>query len=108
MGHGVPIQAFSENLMSKIEMGYAFGRDPVVLRADPNDIKRKGNSKACQNRPDPFKFDIADAEVAICSAFSQFWWEGFVTAMNPKLDLKLVKARPWGDAVCEWSLALKS
>ena len=44
----------------------------------------------------------------ICSAFSQFWWEGFVTAMNPKLDLKLVKARPWGDAVCEWSLALKS
>ena len=43
-----------------------------------------------------------------CSAWSQFWWEGFVTAMNPKLTLKLVKARPWGDSVCEWALELKA
>ena len=43
-----------------------------------------------------------------CSAWSQYWWEGFVTAMNPKLTLKLVKARPWGDSVCEWALALKT
>jgi len=43
-----------------------------------------------------------------CSAWSQYWWEGFVTAMNPKLTLKLVKARPWGDSVCEWAFALKT
>jgi len=43
-----------------------------------------------------------------CSAWSQSWWEGFVTAMNPKLTLKLVKARPLGDSVCEWALALKT
>lgn len=44
----------------------------------------------------------------ICSAWSQSWWEGFVTAMNPKLNLKLVKARPWGDSICEWDIALKA
>jgi hypothetical protein len=43
-----------------------------------------------------------------CSAWSQSWWEGFVTAMNPKMSLKLVKARPRGDSVCEWDIALKS
>ena len=43
-----------------------------------------------------------------CSAWSQYWWEGFVTAMNPKLTLKLVKARPLGDSVCEWAFALKA
>jgi hypothetical protein len=43
-----------------------------------------------------------------CSVFSQSWWEGFVTAMNPKLTLKLVKARPWGDSVCEWAFTLKT
>jgi hypothetical protein len=40
----------------------------------------------------------------ICSTWSQSWWEGFVTAMNLKLTLKLVKARPWGDSVCEWAI----
>ena len=43
-----------------------------------------------------------------CSAWSQSWWEGFVTAMNPNLTLKLVKARPRGDAICEWDIALKA
>jgi hypothetical protein len=43
-----------------------------------------------------------------CSAWSQYWWEGFVTAMNPKLTLKLAKARPRGDSVCEWAFALKA
>jgi hypothetical protein len=43
-----------------------------------------------------------------CSTWSQSWWEGFVTAMNPRLTLKLVKARPWGDSVCEWALTLKT
>ena len=43
-----------------------------------------------------------------CSAWSQYWWEGFVTAMNPKLSLKLVKARPLGDSVCQWDIALKA
>ena len=43
-----------------------------------------------------------------CSAWSQSWWEGFVTAMNPKLNLKLVKARPLGDSVCEWVIELKA
>jgi hypothetical protein len=43
-----------------------------------------------------------------CSVFSQSWWEGFTTAMNPKLTLKLVKARPWGDSVCEWAFTLKT
>lgn len=43
-----------------------------------------------------------------CSVFSQSWWEGFVTAMNSKLTLKLVKARPLGDPVCEWAFTLKT
>ena len=43
-----------------------------------------------------------------CSVFSQSWWEGFSTAMNPKLTMKLVKARPWGDPVCEWAFTLKA
>jgi hypothetical protein len=43
-----------------------------------------------------------------CSSWSQNWWEGFVTAMNPKLTLKLVKARPWGDSVCEWVIEYKA
>ena len=43
----------------------------------------------------------------ICSSWSQSWWEGFVTAMNPKLSLKLVKARPWGDSACEWVIEQK-
>lgn len=43
-----------------------------------------------------------------CSSWSQSWWEGFATAMNPNLTLKLVKARPWGDSVCEWAFTLKT
>lgn len=43
-----------------------------------------------------------------CSTWSQSWWEGFVTAMNPKLTLKLVKARPWGDSACEWVIEHKA
>jgi len=43
-----------------------------------------------------------------CSVFSQYWWEGFATAMNPKLTLKLVKARPLGGSVCEWAFKLKA
>lgn len=43
-----------------------------------------------------------------CSVFSQYWWEGFATAMNPKLTVKLVKARPLGDSVCEWAFKLKA
>lgn len=43
-----------------------------------------------------------------CSAWSQSWWEGFVTAMNPKLSLKLVKARPRKNSICEWDIALKA
>lgn len=43
-----------------------------------------------------------------CSVFSQSWWEGFVTAMNPKLTLKLVKSRPLKDSVCEWAFTLKT
>jgi len=43
-----------------------------------------------------------------CSSWSQSWWEGFVTAMNPKLTLKLVKARPWGDSACEWVIEHKA
>lgn len=43
-----------------------------------------------------------------CSAFSQYWWEGFVTAMNPNLSLKLVKARPLGDSFCEWNIEQKA
>lgn len=44
----------------------------------------------------------------ICSTWSQSWWEGFITAMNPKLTLKLVKARPWGNSVCEWVIEQKA
>ena len=43
-----------------------------------------------------------------CSAFSQYWWEGFVTAVNPNLNLQLVKARPLGDAICEWNIVNKA
>jgi hypothetical protein len=43
-----------------------------------------------------------------CSTWSQSWWEGFATAMNPKLTLKLVKARPLGDSVCEWAFKLEA
>jgi hypothetical protein len=44
----------------------------------------------------------------LCSVHSQYWWDGFVKAMNPKLTSTLVKARPRGDSVCEWVIELKT
>ena len=44
----------------------------------------------------------------LCSVHSQYWWDGFVKAMNPKLTSTLVKARPRGDSVCEWLIELKA
>lgn len=44
----------------------------------------------------------------LCSVHSQYWWDGFVKAMNPKLTSTLVKARPRGDSVCEWVIELKA
>jgi hypothetical protein len=38
----------------------------------------------------------------LCSVHSQYWWDGYVKAMNPKMTSNLVKARPRGDSVCEW------
>jgi hypothetical protein len=40
----------------------------------------------------------------LCSVHSQYWWDGFVKAMNPKMTSNLVKARPRGDSVCEWAI----
>jgi len=44
----------------------------------------------------------------ICSVHSQYWWDGFANAINPKLSSTLVKARPRGDSVCEWVIELKA
>jgi len=44
----------------------------------------------------------------LCSVHSQYWWDGFVKAMNPKMTSNLVKARPRGDSVCEWVVELKT
>ncbi len=44
----------------------------------------------------------------LCSVHSQYWWDGFVKAMNPKMSSTLVKARPRGDSVCEWVIELKA
>jgi anaerobic selenocysteine-containing dehydrogenase len=44
----------------------------------------------------------------ICSAESQYYWAAFGKAMNPKMTVNLVKARPLGDSVCEWVLELKA
>ena len=44
----------------------------------------------------------------LCSTNSQFWWGGFAQAINPKLTSTLVKARPLGDSVCEWTIELKA
>ncbi len=43
----------------------------------------------------------------LCSAHSQYYWEGFAKAMNPKLTSTLVKAKPLGDPACEWVIELK-
>ena len=44
----------------------------------------------------------------LCSVHSQYWWDGFANAINPKLTSTLVKARPLGDSVCEWVIELKA
>jgi hypothetical protein len=44
----------------------------------------------------------------LCSVHSQYWWNGFANAINPKLTSTLVKARPRGDSVCEWVIKLKA
>jgi hypothetical protein len=44
----------------------------------------------------------------LCSVHSQYWWDGFVKAMNSKMTSNLVKARPRGDSVCEWVIELKA
>jgi len=44
----------------------------------------------------------------LCSVHSQYWWDGFVKAMNPKMTSNLVKAKPWGDSVCEWLIELQT
>ena len=44
----------------------------------------------------------------LCSAHCRYTWEGFTSAINPKLASTLVKARPFGDSVCEWIIELKA
>jgi hypothetical protein len=44
----------------------------------------------------------------LCSALSQYVWEGRAKAINPKLTASLVKARPRGDSLCEWMFELKA
>jgi hypothetical protein len=44
----------------------------------------------------------------LCSPWSQYAWEGRARAINPKLTSTLVKARPRGDAFCEWVIELKA
>ncbi len=43
----------------------------------------------------------------LCSYHCRYYWEGFTSAINPKLASILVKARPLGDSVCEWVIELK-
>lgn len=44
----------------------------------------------------------------LCSVHSQCFWEGFAKAINPKITCTLIKARPFGDSVCEWVIELKA
>jgi hypothetical protein len=44
----------------------------------------------------------------LCSAWSQYTWDGRAKAINPKLTATLIKARPLGDSVCEWAFELKA
>ncbi len=44
----------------------------------------------------------------ICSTGSQYLYEGFAKALNPKITSTMVKARPRGDSVCEWVFELKA
>ncbi len=43
----------------------------------------------------------------LCSVHSRYFWDGFAKAINPKLTSTLVKARPFGDSVCQWVIELK-
>ena len=54
--------------------------------------------------------DVQAKKIAddLCSVNSQYYWEGFAKALNPRLSSTLVKARPLGDAVCEWIFELKA
>jgi hypothetical protein len=44
----------------------------------------------------------------LCSVGSQYLFDGFAKAMNPKMTSTLVKAKPRGDSVCEWDLKLEA
>ena len=44
----------------------------------------------------------------LCSSLSQYVWESFSKAINPKLTSTLVKARPRGDSLCEWVFELQA
>jgi len=44
----------------------------------------------------------------LCSAWSEYAWEGRAKAINPNLTSTLVKARPRGDSICEWVIELKA
>ncbi len=44
----------------------------------------------------------------LCSALSHNVWSGRGRAINPKLTVALVKARPLGDSACEWVFELKA
>ena len=44
----------------------------------------------------------------LCSVRTRTYWDGMAKAINPKLTATTVKARPLGDAVCEWVIELKA
>lgn len=44
----------------------------------------------------------------LCSLHSRLHWEGFAKALNPKLRVAMLKAKPLGDPICEWLLELKA
>jgi hypothetical protein len=44
----------------------------------------------------------------LCSSWSRYAWEGRARAINPKLIVTMVKARPLGDSICAWEFELKA
>ncbi len=44
----------------------------------------------------------------LCSNWSRYSWQGRSKAINPKLAVTLVKARPLGDSICEWAFELQA
>lgn len=44
----------------------------------------------------------------LCSANSQYVLDAIAKALNPKLSCTLLKARPFGDSICEWDIELKA